>query len=70
MPSFISITHKDDWSADGVPDAIAFTIVNTGDDGGKGFCKAAMNIGQAMAGAVNGAAGGAFSLASLACDLI
>lgn len=70
MPSFISITYKDDWSANGVPDAIAFTVANPGDDGGKGFCEAAMNIGEAMAGAVSGAAGGAFSLGSLACDLI
>ncbi|KAF2631147.1 hypothetical protein BU25DRAFT_455472 [Macroventuria anomochaeta] len=70
MPAFIRISHKVDWSADDAPDAIALTVANPGDDGGKGLCKVAIGIGAAMAGVVNGAAGGAFKLGRLACSLI
>ncbi|KZM25279.1 hypothetical protein ST47_g3573 [Ascochyta rabiei] len=46
VPSFISITHRDDWNADGVPDATAFTVTNPGDDGAKASAKLRWVLGR------------------------
>ncbi|UPK97747.1 hypothetical protein LCI18_008682 [Fusarium solani-melongenae] len=37
------------------------------DDGGEGVCDTIMSVGSAIAGAINGLTGGAFSPAALAC---
>jgi hypothetical protein len=67
MPGFVSVSHDND---DAPPDVIAVTIANPGDDGGKGFCEVATGIGEKVAGALSGVAGGVFGLGGLACDLL
>ena len=67
MPSTIGISHLNDGT---VPDVITLNIVNEDykDDGG--MCEILTGIGGAIAGSVNGVAGGIFSLSGLACNAI
>lgn len=67
MPSTIGISHL---NAGEVPDVITLSIVNEDSKNDGGMCEILTGIGGAIAGSVNGAAGGIFSLASLACKAI
>jgi hypothetical protein len=67
MPGTIGISHLNDGT---VPDVITLKIVNNDDEADGGLCELLTGLGSAIAGAVNGAAGGVFSLGSLACGAI
>lgn len=67
MPSTIGISHLNDGT---VPDVITLNIVNEDSKNDGGLCETLTGIGGAIAGSVNGAAGGAFSLGSVACKAI
>lgn len=67
MPSTIGISHLNDGT---VPDVITLSIVNEDSKADGGMCEILTGIGGAVAGSVNGAAGGIFSLASLVCSAI
>jgi hypothetical protein len=67
MPGTIGISHNNDGT---VPDVITLKIENKDDGADSGMCEILTGIGGAVAGAVNGVAGGIFSLGSLACGAI
>ncbi|KAF2732755.1 hypothetical protein EJ04DRAFT_565737 [Polyplosphaeria fusca] len=67
MPATLGVAHDNDGS---VPDVITLNIVNNDDSDGEGLCEILTGIGAGIAGAVNGAAGGIFTLASVACKAI
>jgi hypothetical protein len=65
MPGFMDITHQNGNGR--VPDALSFTITDSVAETNKGFCETAIAVGSSVAGAINGVAGGIFSLFNLAC---
>lgn len=67
MPSTIGISHLNDGT---VPDVITLTIVNEDAKNDGGLCDVLTGLGSAIAGSVNGAAGGIFSMGNLACKAI
>ena len=67
MPSTIGISHLNDGT---VPDVITLNIVNEDSKNDGGMCEILTGIGGAIAGSVNGVAGGIFSLSGLACKAI
>jgi hypothetical protein len=67
MPASIGISHLNSGS---VPDVMTLNIVNNDDEENAGLCEVLMGIGGAIAGSVNGVAGGLFSVGSVACKAI
>lgn len=67
MPGTIGISHLNDGA---VPDVITLSIVNNDSEENGGLCEILTGIGSGVAGAVNGAAGSIFQLASVACKAI
>jgi hypothetical protein len=67
MPSTIGISHTNDGT---VPDVITLNIVNNDADEGMGMCEILTGVGNGIAGSINGAAGGIFQLANVACKAI
>jgi hypothetical protein len=62
----MGITHQ---NGDGkVPDALSFTITDGSADTNKGVCETVSLVAGAIAGSLNGAAGGVLSIGSLACS--
>lgn len=67
MPSTIGISRLNKGT---VPDVITLKIDNEDSKDDGGMCEILTGIGGAVAGSVNGVAGGIFSLAGLACKAI
>lgn len=65
MPDTIGISHLNEGN---VPDVITLSL--SGEKGDGGLCEIMTGIGGAVAGAVNGVAGGIFALSGLACKAI
>jgi hypothetical protein len=68
MPGTIGVAHYN--NPGDVPDVITLNIVNNDDESDGGLCEILTGIGTGIAGAVNGVAGGIFTLASVACKAI
>jgi hypothetical protein len=65
MPGSMGITHLNGPGQ--VPDALSITITDGRAEMNKGVCEAVSTYGAGIAGALNGAAGGIFSISNLAC---
>ena len=67
MPSYIGIAHANEGQ---IPDVITLTITNNDAEDDAGLCEILTGLGGAIAGSVNGVAGGIFGVGGVACKAI